>query len=41
MEKTWIGGEEIDLRLCLMDSAQCFHFDAQEGGFAGVVNGQP
>lgn len=41
MEKTWLGGEQIDLRLCLMDSAQCFHFDALEGGFAGVVNGQP
>ena len=41
MEKTCLGGEQIDLRLCLMDSAQCFHFDALEGGFAGVVNGQP
>ena len=41
MEKTWIGGEQIDLRLCLMDSAQCFHFDALEDGFAGVVKGKP
>ena len=41
MEKMWIGGEQIDLRLCLMDSAQCFHFDALEDGFAGVVKGKP
>ena len=40
MEEMWIGGEQIDLRLCLMDSAQCFHFDALENGFAGVVRGQ-
>ena len=36
-----LGNESIDLRLCLMDSAQCFHFDAQENGFAGVVCGKP
>ena len=41
MEKTWLGGEEIDLRLCLMDSAQCFHFSELEDGFAGVVKEQP
>ena len=40
MEKMWIGGEQIDLRLCLMDSAQCFHFAELENGFAGVVRGQ-
>ena len=41
MEKTRLGSEQIDLRLCLMDSAQCFHFSELEDGFAGVVNGQP
>ena len=41
MEKMLLGNESIDLRLCLMDSAQCFHFDAQENGFAGVVCGKP
>ena len=40
MEKTWLGGEQIDLRLCLMDSAQCFQFAEIENGFAGVVRGQ-
>ena len=41
MEKMLLGNESIDLRLCLMDSAQCFHFDAHENGFAGVVCGKP
>ena len=41
MEKMLLGNESIDLRLCLMDSAQCFHFDALEDGFAGVVRGKP
>ena len=35
-----LGNESIDLRLCLMDSAQCFHFAEIENGFAGVVRGQ-
>lgn len=41
MEKMWLGGEQLDLRLCLMDSAQCFHFAHLEDGFAGVVRGKP
>ena len=40
MEKMLLGNESIDLRLCLMDSAQCFHFAELENGFAGVVRGQ-
>lgn len=40
MEKMLLGNESIDLRLCLMDSAQCFHFAELENGFAGVVKGQ-
>ena len=40
MEKMLLGNESIDLRLCLMDSAQCFHFAEIENGFAGVVRGQ-
>ena len=40
MQKMLLGNESIDLRLCLMDSAQCFHFAEIENGFAGVVKGQ-
>lgn len=40
MQKMLLGNESIDLRLCLMDSAQCFHFAEIENGFAGVVRGQ-
>ena len=36
-----IGNEPIDLRLTLMDSAQCFHWVGQEGRFGAVVDGAP
>ncbi len=37
----WIGNEEIDLRLCLIDSAQCFAWKETEKGFLSVLNGAP
>lgn len=38
----FIGSEEIDLRLVLIDSAQCFHWtELPDGSFASVVEGRP
>lgn len=36
-----IGNEPIDLRLTLMDSAQCFHWMEREGRFVAAVAGAP
>ncbi len=36
-----IGNEPVDLRLTLMDSAQCFHWVEQGGRFGAVVEGTP
>lgn len=36
-----IGTEPLDLRLTLMDSAQCFHWEEREGRFGAVVEGTP
>lgn len=36
-----IGNEKIDLRLCLMDSAQSFHWRETKRGFAAVLAGRP
>ena len=37
----YIGNEEIDLRLCLIDSAQCFSWKETEKGFVSVLDGKP
>jgi len=37
----YIGNEPIDLRLALMDSAQCFHWREADGRFGAVVAGRP
>ena len=37
----YIGSEPIDLRLTLMDSAQCFHWREAEGRFGAVLGGRP
>ena len=38
----FIGSESLDLKLALMDSAQCFHWsELPDGSFAAVVNGAP
>lgn len=37
----WIGNESLDLRLTLMDSAQCFHWRPLEDGYAAAVGGAP
>lgn len=37
----YIGNEEIDLRLCLIDSAQCFAWKETERGFVSVLKGSP
>ena len=38
----FIGSEEIDLKLVLIDSAQCFHWtEMRDGSFAAVVGGRP
>ena len=38
----FVGNESLDLKLALMDSAQCFHWtQASDGSFAAVVNGAP
>ena len=34
-----IGTEPLDLRLTLMDSAQCFHWEAREGRFGAAIEG--
>ena len=36
-----IGNEPIDLRLTLMDSAQCFHWTECDGRFGAAVAGAP
>jgi N-glycosylase/DNA lyase len=36
-----IGTEPLDLRLTLMESAQCFHWVEREGRFGAVVDGAP
>lgn len=36
-----IGNESLDLRLTLVDSAQCFHWVEREGRFGAVVDGAP
>ena len=36
-----IGTEPLDLRLTLMESAQCFHWTEREGRFGAVVEGAP
>jgi len=41
VEKIFIGNECIDLRLVLMDSAQCFSWIEYADGFAGVLQGKP
>lgn len=35
-----IGNECVDLRLCLMDSAQCFHWVERDGRFGAVLCGE-
>ena len=36
-----LGNESLDLKLCLLDSAQCFHWEETKRGYAAVVNGRP
>ena len=36
-----IGNEPVDLRLTLMDSAQCFHWIEMNGRFGAVMGGAP
>jgi len=36
-----IGNESLDLKLTLIDSAQCFHWIQTQHGFAAVVSGRP
>lgn len=36
---TFIGNESIDLRLCLMDSAQCFCWHETQKGYIAALNG--
>ena len=36
-----LGNESLDLKLCLVDSAQCFHWNQTQRGFAAVVDGRP
>lgn len=40
-EIMYLGNESLDLRLTLLESAQCFHWKALEKGFAAVVEGVP
>ena len=38
----FVGSESLDLRLALIDSAQCFHWmELEDGSFAAAVNGVP
>ena len=37
---TVIGTEQIDLRLTLLESAQCFHWVEKDGRFGAVLNGK-
>ena len=41
MEKKLIGNESIDLKLALIDSAQCFSWIEYKDGFAGILQGKP
>ena len=41
MENTFIGSESIDLKLALVDSAQCFSWMEYNDGFAGILQGRP
>ena len=41
MERVRIGSERVDLRLTLMDSAQCFAWVEREDCFGAVIAGQP
>ena len=41
MKIMWIGNESIDLKLALMDSAQCFSWTEADGRFGAVLGGQP
>ena len=34
-----VGSERMDLKLTLVDSAQCFHWHSLDGGYAAVING--
>lgn len=36
----YIGNESIDLKLALMDSAQCFSWIEHKNGFAGIIKGR-
>jgi len=36
-----LGNESLDLKLCLVDSAQCFNWIETGGGFAAVLQGKP
>lgn len=36
-----LGNESLDLKLCLVDSAQCFHWKETLRGFAAAVDGRP
>lgn len=40
MEKIFLGNETLDLKLVLMDSAQCFQWMEWENGFAAVLCGK-
>ena len=40
MDKRFIGNESIDLKLALMDSAQCFSWIEYKDGFAGILDGR-
>lgn len=39
VERSFIGNEKIDLRLCLIDSAQSFHWRETQRGFVAVLAG--
>ena len=40
MEKVFIGNEDIDLRAALIESAQCFQWTEEEGGFCARIAGK-
>jgi len=37
----YVGGETLDLRLTLIDSAQCFRWQERDGKFGAVIKGEP
>ena len=39
--RKWLGNEALDLKLALMDSAQCFGWTETSGGFLSVLNDRP